>query len=504
MITLERAIDPQTEERFCCIFDTEVCLPVEPIQRYLNYCRKRQLAANTVNTYACRLLDFWQWLEYKCLNWQDVELQELADFVNLLKIKVYSSPSGILQTLASIRKFGRVIKNNRIKRSIDINREAIRSFLNECKTLDGKTINHKLSYLKNFFDWLKLDASHLIRRRDYFKERRNHPDWLDEVTRAAIENHLSKIPAPIARNYLVQQYTAARPGDCSQLNFDCLVEENGKWYIKFYQHKSKRWHQIPASREIRQIIEEQQKWIREKLGVQYQYLFCHFINLRLQSYPTFSTMMPLPKIPPSNTDENAMTRIIRLLIEREDIHDANGKKPHFTGKITRHNRLQEVRVKHGIEAAKLLADHVKVDTTFQNYTPPTREEVAEVDLPFQELLINSNNKFLPWQSLPETLLTNPNAHELDLEIAPRLVVYGYCSLDPKTPCPVNLYPKCYSCSSFRPSTDKLPLYERQYEGEQQRRTEAELAGAELAKEEAKATIDPMDKWLPELKNLANG
>ncbi|MBD2247413.1 tyrosine-type recombinase/integrase [Nostoc sp. FACHB-888] len=82
MIRLERAIDPQTEERFCCIFDTEVCLPVEPIQRYLNYCRKRQLAANTVNTYACRLLDFWQWLEYKSLNWQDVGLEELADFVN--------------------------------------------------------------------------------------------------------------------------------------------------------------------------------------------------------------------------------------------------------------------------------------------------------------------------------------------------------------------------------------------------------------------------------------
>ena len=33
-------------------------------------------------TYACRLLDFWHWLEYKFLNWQDVGLNELADFVN--------------------------------------------------------------------------------------------------------------------------------------------------------------------------------------------------------------------------------------------------------------------------------------------------------------------------------------------------------------------------------------------------------------------------------------
>ena len=82
MICIERAIDPQTKERFCCVFDTNTCLPVEPIQRYLNYCRRRQLAANTVNTYACRLVDFWHWLEYKVLDWQDVGLNELADFVN--------------------------------------------------------------------------------------------------------------------------------------------------------------------------------------------------------------------------------------------------------------------------------------------------------------------------------------------------------------------------------------------------------------------------------------
>ena len=102
------------------------------------------------------------------------------------------------------------------------------------------------------------------------------------------------------------------------------------------------------------------------------------------------------------------------------------------------------------------------------------------------------------------MLENLAAYELDLDIPPRLVVYGHCTKDPKTLCPVNLYPKCYGCSSFRPSTGKLPLYERQYDGEQQRLTEAEKVGAELAKEEAKATIEAMDKWLPELRRLANG
>ena len=80
--TVETAIDPTTGERFHCVFDTKTCLPVEPIQRFLNYCRKRGLAANTVETYAYRLVDYWRWLEYKGLSWDAVGLEELADFVN--------------------------------------------------------------------------------------------------------------------------------------------------------------------------------------------------------------------------------------------------------------------------------------------------------------------------------------------------------------------------------------------------------------------------------------
>lgn len=82
MLKIERAIDPYTDERYCCVFDSDTCLPIEPIQRYLNYCRKRQLATNTINTYAHRLFNFWRWLEHRSLDWKEVGLNELADFVN--------------------------------------------------------------------------------------------------------------------------------------------------------------------------------------------------------------------------------------------------------------------------------------------------------------------------------------------------------------------------------------------------------------------------------------
>lgn len=421
----------------------------------------------------------------------------------LIKSRTYS-PNYIQDQNYALKQLGEVIQQYQLQGKSDISRQVILSFLDACNTNQNGTINNKLRNIKQFLEWLELDVQYLIRNRDFLKENKSNADWLDKVTREAIKQNLSKIPAPIAHHYLVLEYTAARPGDLCQIAFDCLVEENGNWYIKFYQSKVERWHKILATREIRRVIEEQQKWIRQTFGSDYPYLFCHFRSFQETAYPDFANIRALPQPPKVKIAMNPMVRIIRMLIEKEDIRSANGQKPHFTGKIIRPSRLQEVRTKYGMEAARLYADHKSSSTTFRHYAPPTREQVASVDLPFQELLMNPDNKFLPWQSLPESLLKNPQAHELDLEIAPRLVVYGHCALNPKTPCPVNLFPKCYGCSSFRPSTGKLPLYERQYQGEQQRLTEAEASGAELAFEEAKATIEAMDKWLPELRRLANG
>ena len=445
----------------------------------------------------------------KKLNFSSIKLQwyreQVKRYLNfLLKSGIYTSVTVPQNNLVALRQLGSILYQHQIKKDSEINRQLVLIFIDAYKNNSNRTIREKLYIFKNFFEWLGLDSANLVRLRDIPKVSYDNPDWLDGITRNAIKQHLSKIPLPIANHYLVQEYTAARPHDVCQMSFDCLVEENGRWYIRFYQNKTSRWHRIFATREIRRTIEEQQQWIEQTLGSDYAYLFCHFRSIRQESYPEFRNIKPLPEQPKQASGQNSMVRIIRMLIENENILDANGQKPHFTGKITRHSRLQEVRAKYGIEAAQLYADHKSSTTTFQHYAPPTREQVAKVDLPFQKLLMNPDNRFLPWQSLPESLLKNPTAHELDLEIAPRLVVYGHCALDPKTPCPVNLFPKCYGCSSFRPSTGKLPLYERQYEGEQQRLAEAETAGAELASEEAKATITAMDKWLPELRRLANG
>jgi len=245
----------------------------------------------------------------------------------------------------------------------EISRELILSFLDINQTNCNRTIREKLYNLKDFFDFFGLESLSLVRHRDIPKQTIQDVDWLDEITRQGIKQHLDKIPAPVARHYLVQEYTAARPADICQMAFDCLVEENGQWYIKFYQHKVERWHRLPAPREIRRVIEQQQQWIRKTFDSDYPYLFCHFRSIKQSSYPSFPSLKPLPNPPQVTASGNPMVRLIRLLIEQEDIRDSNGQKPYFTGKITRSSRLQEVRAKHGMEAAQLYADLYQLDVS---------------------------------------------------------------------------------------------------------------------------------------------
>ncbi len=82
MVTFQTGFCSITEKEFPIVMDLGTCLPVEPIQRYINFCRQRGLANNTVVVYARRLVDYFKWLELKSLDWRDIGLTELADFTN--------------------------------------------------------------------------------------------------------------------------------------------------------------------------------------------------------------------------------------------------------------------------------------------------------------------------------------------------------------------------------------------------------------------------------------
>jgi hypothetical protein len=177
----------------------------------------------------------------------------------LLKTRVYKATTSLLQIRKVLSQLGHIIEQRNLKQPAEVSREVVLAFIDCCAELKECTLSDKLNFLKRFLEWLQVDATYLVKRRDLPKQKENSPTWLDEPTRCAIEQYLHKIPMPIARHYLIQAYTAARSGDVCQMAFDCLVEENDQWYIRFFQSKVERWHKLPATREIRRVIEDQQQ-----------------------------------------------------------------------------------------------------------------------------------------------------------------------------------------------------------------------------------------------------
>lgn len=59
--------------------------PVEPIQSYLHYLRSLNRSPNTIHAYACHLKLYWEFLNVAGLDWQQVSLENLADFIHWLR-----------------------------------------------------------------------------------------------------------------------------------------------------------------------------------------------------------------------------------------------------------------------------------------------------------------------------------------------------------------------------------------------------------------------------------
>ena len=60
-------------------------LPIEPIQKYIYYLDSLNRSPNTISTYAHNLKLFWEYLRDNRLDWQQVNLESLSNFIHWLR-----------------------------------------------------------------------------------------------------------------------------------------------------------------------------------------------------------------------------------------------------------------------------------------------------------------------------------------------------------------------------------------------------------------------------------
>jgi integrase/recombinase XerD len=110
-LKLQKGIDPKSGETVWLMLDADLDYQiVEPIQQYLTFlCGSK--SPNTVESYGYDLKAWWNFLEYKQLNWQQVELNDIEEFAYWLRVGDISKVGSLqaVQAHLSERSINRAI-----------------------------------------------------------------------------------------------------------------------------------------------------------------------------------------------------------------------------------------------------------------------------------------------------------------------------------------------------------------------------------------------------------
>ena len=160
-------VETQDHQKRYVVIDDEGVL-VEPVVRYLKYLDRIGAARNTIRSYAIALKQFWEYLAQQQLDWQQITLDDFAQFVLWLKL-----PTGSLHILPA-----HPVPQAR----------------------SNRTINHALTVLSSFYDyhWRIDNISTNIKEKTttYLPPRaRRYKSFLHHITKGS----------PVAKNILKQK-----------------------------------------------------------------------------------------------------------------------------------------------------------------------------------------------------------------------------------------------------------------------------------------------------------
>lgn len=416
--------------------------------------------------------------------------------------KINYSVGTVHRQLSDLRNFSQYL----IKENVSGYHEINRSFILDYFAKEKKVSQQKLGALRNFFktgtikSWFNIDQD-IIRDTDYPKQYSGNPDPISDTVRKQIEENLHLLPDPITRMWLIGYFAAMRPSELAFLKQDCLVREGQYWKLVWHRKKSKDQHEIPISRTIAKVVQEQQEYIKNLWGDEWDYLFCHYRGFSREETSQYNQLEPVKKVLPSG-ETNPLLIGIRALIKSLNVRDENNRLAQFQVGILRHTRLTELFEQgHDLAVVSAWAGHKHLATTSTYYTQVSCELMEREAGHIQKALVNSNGHRALYESFPKSFWENPTAHKLELgDTHINTPIYGYCGLPLDQDC--HKFRACYTCQSFVATIDKLPEYINVRDELRGKQAKAMSAGQEVLVEQFGTQADRLDEIIAGLHQEA--
>lgn len=341
--------------------------------------------------------------------------------------------------------------------SDDLTREIIVNyidFLNQ-KKLANATKNKYLGTLKLFFETCNVNGwfhtpPYLVRTEDYGKIPKRLPRYIPEEIMQQLNQHLEAVPEPIMRMIILIQETGLRVGELLELPIDCLkFDAKGNSYIQYMNWKMSKEDTKPISFELSKVIQEQQEYISQYLGLDFQYLFCARTG-RNQRQNRFE---PKPEV---MTDQ-VFIKFLKQLAQEFDIKDKSGKRWNFQTHQFRHTvgtRMVNLGVPLHIIQRYLGHESPTMTMVYAHIHDETLRK--EVEKYHESRVVNFQGETA---ELDKTILSsNDDLEWFKKSVQARALEHGYCAR-PKVlgDCDIPGFDGCYNCPHWRTNKNFLPI-----------------------------------------------
>ena len=290
-----------------------------------------------------------------------------------------------------------------------------------------------------------------------------------------------------------------RCNELALLKKNCLIQEGDKWKIFWYRNKGKDYHDVPITRTIAKVIQEQIEYI-EKLWVSdWEYLFCDYYGISKTDI-NHPKLKPVPKT--ITEGKIPLSLALKCLINSENIREENGKLIEFSSRLMRPSRLTELFEQgHDLAIVSAWAGHKELATTGTYYINISSEQIEKEAGHIQKALFNREGKPVYYESLPRSFWKNRQAYKLELPSDHiNTPIYGYCGLPLEQGC--DKFRACYTCINFVATLEKLPQYIKTRNELRAKESRAKSHGQDVLVEQFGKQADQLEKIITSLQGTA--
>lgn len=313
---------------------------------------------------------------------------------------------------------------------------------------------HCISNIKTFFEtgtynhWFIVEPA-LIRPEDWRKQPKRNPRYIPEDVMQQLMQHIEHLPEPVMRMLLIDIECGFRIGELTRLKLNCLKSDGkGGWYVQYYMSKMNKDHTKPISNELAEVIKEQQGYIQNLFGNNFEYLFCG--RERGNSRKGFTPEAKLM------TSTSFVEHIKRLACKFE-IKDSLGNTWNFQTHQFRHTvgtRMINAGVPQHIVQKYLGHESPTMTQVYAHIHDHTLRK--EIEKYHETRVTNFQGETV---TLEETILSANNDLEwFTKSIQARALEHGYCGR-PKLlgNCDIPGFDGCYNCPHWRTNQHFLPI-----------------------------------------------